>query len=246
MRCFVESREPTLSAPSTRRATRNNVSKRLNDLDPRMSVNPMPHAATRSRNNSEHPRSIVERHGRIGGRGASGLNTERQTDRYDGLTRFFHWVFAVVIIYASVVGYALAHTAGGAIHDFLSRLNMSVSTVLILLFPLRLGWKLARVEPRALPVASAWQRSLASGVHNLIYLTIFVVLASGFLMVPNGYSFFGLIEIHTPFGKGALTEHIFAVHRASCALLAGLIVLHVLAVVKHQLIARINVLGRML
>ncbi|SDG38422.1 cytochrome b [Paraburkholderia phenazinium] len=211
-----------------------------------MSVNPMLQAATHSRDHSGHFRSTAEQHDRLGERSASRSSNARPADRYDGLTRFFHWVFAAVIIYASVVGYALAHTAGGAVHDFLSRLNMSVSTVLILLFPLRLIWKFVRAEPRALPVASAWQRSLASGVHNLIYLTIFTVLASGFLMVPNGYSFFGVVEIHTPFAKGALTEHIFAVHRASCALLAGLIVLHVLAVVKHQLIARINVLGRML
>lgn len=211
-----------------------------------MSVNPMPRAANHSRDNSDGAGATTRRPNRLGERGTSRLKSARQTDRYDGLTRFFHWVFAAVIIYASVVGYALAHTAGGAIHDFLSRLNMSVSTVLILLFPLRLGWKFARTEPRALPVASSWQRSLASGVHNLIYLTIFVVLASGFLMVPNSYWFFGLVEIHTPFGKGALTDHIFAVHRTTCALLAGLIVLHVLAVVKHQLIARLNVLGRML
>lgn len=211
-----------------------------------MSANPMPQAATHSRNHSGHSRSTIEPNERLGVRGASRLNSVRTTDRYDGLARFLHWVFAAVIIYASVVGYVLAHTAGGAVHDFLSRLNMSLSTVLILLFPLRLGWKFARVEPRALPVASTWQRSLAAGVHNLMYLTIFTVLASGFLMIPNGYSFFGLIEIHTPFARGALTDHMFAVHRASCALLAGLIVLHVLAVVKHQLIARINVLARML
>jgi cytochrome b561 len=36
------------------------------------------------------------------------------------------------------------------------------------------------------------------------------------------------------------------VHRASCALLAGLVALHVLAVIKHQLIARNGVLRRML
>jgi len=212
-----------------------------------MSVNPMPQTATHhSRNDSGHPRSTVEQHDRLGGRGASQSNRARTADRYDGLTRFFHWLFAAVIIYASVVGYALAHIAGGVVHDFLSRLNMSLSTVLILLFPLRLGWKFARAEPRALPVASAWQRSLASGVHNLIYLTIFTVLASGFLMVPNGYSFFGLVEIHTPFVKGALTDKLFVIHRASCALLAGLVVLHVLAVVKHQCFARNGVLRRML
>ncbi len=99
--------------------------------------------------------------------------------------------------------------------------------------------------PRALPGVSAGQYLLARGIHSVIYVTIFAVLASGFLMVPNGYSFFGLVEIHTPFPKGPLTDTFFAVHRVGCALLAALVTLHVLAVVKHQLIARNDVLRRM-
>jgi cytochrome b561 len=200
-----------------------------------MSVNGMPRAATQGCDHASEPRATAAQTGRLGARDTYQPKRERAVDRYDGLTRFFHWVFAVVIIYTSVAGYMLARIGGGAVHDFLSRLNMSVATVLIV-----------RVEPRALPNTSAWQRSLATGVHGLIYATIFAVLASGFLMVPNGYSFFGLIEIHTPFPKGALTDELFTVHRASCALLGGLVALHVLAVIKHQLIARNDVLRRML
>ena len=171
---------------------------------------------------------------------------DAEPGRYDGVARFFHWTFAVSIIYASVAGYSLARIANGPVHDFLSQLNMSIGTVLIVLFPLRVVWKLVRVEPRALPNVSIRQQTLAHAVHAVIYVTIFAVLASGFLMVPNGYSFFGLIEIDTPFQKGPLTDELFAVHRASCALLAGLVMLHVAAVIKHQLIMRNDVLRRML
>lgn len=197
----------------------------------------MPQAAIRDRHGAGEPFAALTQNNRP---------LKRDLDRYDGVARFFHWVFAAGIIYASIAGYALAKTASGPVHDFLSRLNMSVATVLILLFPFRLGWKLVRVEPRELPNVPAWQRSLASGMHSLLYATIFAVLVSGFLMVPTGYSFFGLIDIHTPFPKGVLTDTFFAVHRASCALLAGLVALHLLAVVKHQLIERNNVLRRML
>jgi superoxide oxidase len=97
-----------------------------------------------------------------------------------------------------------------------------------------------------MPDVSVRQQSLARLIHGVIYATIFAVLVTGFLAVPNSYSFFGIAEIHTPFGKGPLTEAFFMVHRISCALLAGLVVLHVLAVIKHQLIARRDVLHRML
>jgi cytochrome b561 len=140
----------------------------------------------------------------------------------------------------------LSHIGNQSVHDCLSRLNLSIATVLIVLFPLRLFWRFVRVEPRALRGVPAWQHWLASGVHGFIYVAIFSVLISGFLMVPDGYSFFGLVEIHTPFSKGALTDTLFTVHRASCALLTGLVALHVLAVIRHQFFKRINVLQRML
>jgi superoxide oxidase len=208
-------------------------------------VNRMLRAAIRCSTRAGEPRATAVRNGRIGGYKLRRLTSERDLDRYDGVARFFHWVFAAGIIYASVMGYTIAHMARGPAHDFLSRLNMSIATVLIVLFPLRVGWKQVRVEPRALPGVSVRQQSVARGIQNVMYIAIFAVLASGFLMVPNGYSFFGLIEIHTPFAKGPLTDTFFAMHRASCALLAGLVALHVLAVVKHQLIARNNVLRRM-
>jgi cytochrome b561 len=215
-------------------------------LDVNMSVNPMLQAAPQSRNGTGDAQAAIIQNGGLDERNARRLKRGHALDRYDGVARFFHWVFAAGIIYASIAGYTLAQLSRGPERDFLSRLNMSIATVLIVLFPLRVCWKFMRIEPRALAGVSSIQLTLAHRVHILIYLTIFAVLASGFLMIPNGYSFFGLIEIHTPFVKGPLTDKLFVIHRASCALLAGLVVLHVLAVVKHQLIARNDVLRRML
>ncbi|MBB3258172.1 cytochrome b561 [Paraburkholderia bannensis] len=170
---------------------------------------------------------------------------ERDVARYDALTRVLHWIFAAAILYATVAGYALAQLPDGPLREFLSRLNMSIATVLIVLFPLRVGWASVRVPPREPAGVSPMQRAIAHGAHRLLYLTIFAVLTSGYLMVPKGYEFFGLFEIPTPFAQGALTERLFAFHRASCAVLAGLVLLHVLAVVKHQWIARNGLLRRM-
>jgi cytochrome b561 len=211
-----------------------------------MSVNRMLQAAPHSQNDTGDAQAEFIQNDGLDERNARRLKRGHDLHRYDGVARFFHWIFAAGIIYASVAGYMLAQLSGGPEREFLSRLNMSIATVLIVLFPLRVCWKFVRTEPQALAGVSEVQRALAHQVHSLIYITIFVVLASGFLMVPNGYSFFGLIEIHTPFAKGALTDKLFVIHRASCALLAGLVVLHVLAVVKHQLIARNDVLRRML
>jgi superoxide oxidase len=170
----------------------------------------------------------------------------RTNDRYDLVTRVFHWVFATSIIYVSIAGYALGRIASRPAHDFVSRLNMSIATVLILLFPARVFWKFKRIEPRPLSGVTTVQRRAAHAVHNLMYAVILVVLLSGYLMVPQHYSMFGLFEIPTPFARGPLTDALFMIHRTSCAVLGGLVILHVLAVIKHQLVGRHDVLRRML
>ncbi|WLE62070.1 cytochrome b/b6 domain-containing protein [Burkholderia plantarii] len=169
-----------------------------------------------------------------------------ESDRYDSVTRFFHWVFGIGIIYASIEGYTATLLGNGPVHDFLSHLNMSVASVLIVLFPMRLLWKFMRTDPRKPSGLPAWQFALAHRVHDLLYVVIFVVLSSGFLMVPDHYVLFGVVRIDTPFAEGEVTRRLFTIHRISCAVLAGLALLHILAVVKHQLIARCDVLRRML
>ena len=165
--------------------------------------------------------------------------------RYDGLTRLLHWIFAVGIIYASLVGYALAWIANRPLHDFLSNLNSSLATLLIPLFPLRALWKFLRINPLE-PAIDPSQLKLARSVQNLLYVVIFYVLATGFLMVPHGYRFFGLIFMRTPFEKGATTEFFAHAHSIGTALLVALVLLHVAGVIRHSLFSRVNILRRML
>lgn len=183
----------------------------------------------------------------------SGLNDLNQTkslvqsapDRYDGWARILHWSFAVGIIYASIVGYSLDLISNQAVHDFLSHLNMSLATLLIILFPLRVVWKFMRVNPRP-PAIREKELKIAKSVHNLLYLTIFVVLASGFLMVPHGYVFFGLVEIPTLFEKGRVTAIFSQMHLVSNLFLSGLVMMHIAGVISHTLFKRVDILRRML
>ncbi len=231
---------------SAKGGTHGGVPIQPNDFGLEDVMNRMSRAARQSSTHEGEPLTEIGQDGQSGLRGLVQVQAETDRGRYDSVARFFHWTFAAWIIYASITGYSLTRMADGPVHDSLSQLNMSIGTVLIVLFPLRVGWKLVRIAPPALPDVSVEQQLLARIVHVVIYVTIFAVLASGFLMVPNGYPLFGLVEIHTPFQKGPLTDELFAVHRASCALLVGLVILHVAAVIKHQLISRNDVLRRML
>lgn len=167
-------------------------------------------------------------------------------DRYDGFARALHWIFAVGIIYATVVGYALHVIPAGPAHDFLSHLNMSLATLLIVLFPIRVWWKFARNDPAPPKGLNARQVQFAHLIQTLVYLAILVVLVSGYLMVPDGYRLFGLVDISTPFAKGDVTGAFFLLHRIGCAVLTGLVCLHLLGVIVHTLIRPTGLLRRMI
>ena len=178
-----------------------------------------------------------------------GLSPAAHIARHDPLTRALHWIFAVGILYATIVGYGLHFIAPGPVHTMLSQLNMSLASVLIVLFPLRLWWRMVRRQPAPPAGLTPAQIRPARMVQNALYAVIAEVLISGYLMVPKSYSLFGLMAVPTPFDGGPPTHQalrlFFWAHRAGCATLAGLIVLHVAGVILHTLIRPIGLLRRM-
>jgi superoxide oxidase len=168
------------------------------------------------------------------------------SQRYDALSRALHWIFAVVILYTMVAGMSLHVITQPALWKFVSTLNMSLATCLIVLFPVRFLWSFFRTDPVEIDTIPPLQRAIAHVVHALIYALVAFVLVSGFIMVPDGYWLFGLLYIATPFSAGPITEHWFVLHRAACYALMGLVALHVGAALKHHFISRNGVLNRML
>lgn len=168
------------------------------------------------------------------------------SEGFDRLSKVLHWVFAVGILYAMGVGYGLHLMQAGQTHDFFSHLNMSLATVLIVLFPIRLIWRLIRRQPAPPKGLAPQDLRRAVIVQSLIYALILIVLASGFLMVPHGYTLFGIAHVPTPFAKGAVTDAFFIIHRISCATLTALIGLHLAGVLLHTLVRPIGLIRRMI
>ncbi|KVO39541.1 cytochrome B [Burkholderia ubonensis] len=167
-------------------------------------------------------------------------------DRYDGFTRALHWIFASIILYTMAAGFSLHVIKDPVIWHFVSTLNMSLATSLIPLFPIRYIWSFFRPQVAPIPSIPRAQQAIAHIVHSLIYVTTAFVLASGILMVPDGYWFFGLFYIATPFTKGPITDHWLVFHKNGCYVLIGLVALHIGAALKHHFITRNNVLKLML
>jgi cytochrome b561 len=122
-------------------------------------------------------------------------------------------------------------------------------TVLVLAV-IRLIWRVTHTPP-ALPDSIAKLQQIASNiVHGVLYVLLFAVPVSGWLMSSaKGFKtvLFGILPLPDLVGKdkelGKLLE---LVHQSLNYILLLLVVLHVAALIKHRFIDHDDILPRML
>ncbi|PFH10617.1 cytochrome b561 [Collimonas sp. PA-H2] len=166
--------------------------------------------------------------------------------RYDLFTRSLHWVIAAFIIYTMIEGYALNIISNEKYHHFFSSLNMSIATVIAPLMVIRYLWKFFRPElayPENFPQI---QKSIAHLCHEIFYLAIFMLLATGFLMLEHGYFLFGIIPVARPLNDPDANRLFFHAHRFLSAFVGIMLIFHILALLKHHVINKRDILRRML
>ncbi len=172
---------------------------------------------------------------------------DMKTEYYDPLSQFFHWVMAVVIIYASIAGFGMHLVEDNhPLHSFCSILNMSLATMGALIFIARYVWKYFRQPPQLPDSMSRRHKAAVKLSHSLLYVTMAVVFISGFLMLKEDYSFFWLFKIPNPITNPDINAFFLVIHRAACISLSALFTLHIFAVLKHHFFGRDNVLRSMM
>jgi cytochrome b561 len=115
---------------------------------------------------------------------------------------------------------------------------------------LRLVWRLGH-RPPALPVLMpAWQRLAAEATHVLLYLLMFAVPLSGWLMSSaKGFQtvWFGVLPLPDLLNKDTeLGDLLQQVHMILNFSMAALVLAHLGAALKHHFLERDDVLTRML
>ena len=120
----------------------------------------------------------------------------------------------------------------------------------LLLVVVRLFWR-ATHRPPALPIAMpAWQRMTATATHHLLYLLMFAIPLSGWLMSSaKGFQtvWFGVLPLPDLLSKDkALGDALAEAHELLNFTMAALVLGHAGAALKHHLIDKDDVLTRML
>ncbi len=164
---------------------------------------------------------------------------------YSKPRRLLHWIFAAVVLWATISGYASALLQPPpSVKQLLAFINVSLTTLLVPLFALRLLYLVLHPAPAAPAHQSPRERLLVHAGHAALLITLGTALLSGVLMMSRPIDVFGLL-IPQPLQN--LTAILFfeELHHYSCVALALLVAGHIAAVIIHQLRGH-GVLGRML
>lgn len=154
---------------------------------------------------------------------------------YSKPRRLLHWCSALIIIWASVSGFAVALLEmPHALESSITFINVSLTTLLIPLFALRIFFAVAHPAPAEPTMIGPASQVLAKLGHLALYITTTLVLVTGVLMMNRPIDFFGLMTFPQPLEAPLLLDFFNTVHRACCVVLALLVLGHVGAVLLHH------------
>ena len=171
--------------------------------------------------------------------------------RYSGVAILLHWLIAALIVWGFALGWVMT-----SIHGFTPAKLRYVSwhkwigvTVLALVL-VRILWRATHASP-ALPGAMpGWERAAAHAGHFALYLLMVAIPVTGYFYSSAAgiqVVYLGIWPLPTIIGPDKVLKGVLRlVHISLNYTLLAIVVLHVLAVAKHQWLDRQNILARML
>lgn len=170
--------------------------------------------------------------------------------RYSSVSIGLHWLIAALLLTQVVLGLQFGDMPRGAAKREAFDGHMSLGVTILLLSLARLGWRLTHPAPPLPAHYKPWERLLARATHVLFYVVMIGMPLTGWIMTsagPNAYpDVWGVLPWpKLPVGE-ALAEPAGGFHARGPWIFWGLLALHILGALKHQLLDRDGTLGRML
>ena len=168
---------------------------------------------------------------------------------YNKLAKILHWLSAMIVIGLFSAGFWMVDlTYYSEWYQTAPHWHKSTGLCLFIITSIRLIWKFISVSP---PIeGSTFEKKAALSAHHLIYLLLFVLFISGYLISTadgRGIEIFNWFELP---GLGSFIENqedlAGLVHEYTAYCLIALSSLHALAALKHHFISKDNTLRKML
>ena len=171
------------------------------------------------------------------------------TEAYTANAIFLHWFMALALVANFILGLTMSDLPLSPQKLQFYSWHKWAGITLLGLVTLRLIWRAIKRPPELLP-ASPWQQRAAKISHALLYGFMFAIPLSGWLMSSAGgftVNYFGVLPLPDLVGKDkALFETLKEVHETLNFTLLGLVILHVMAALKHHFVDHDASLRRML
>jgi cytochrome b561 len=168
--------------------------------------------------------------------------------RYHPLLVALHWVLALLIVGALLVGFfGLAEAPDAGPQKIrLLRLHMAGGMLILALTSVRLIVRMGTARPAAAVIGHPLLDRLRPALHHGLYLLVFLLVGTGFATAILS----GLNEIVFGSPGKPLPSHLsiyptFVAHGALAAILAGLVGLHVVAALYHHVVRGDGLFQRM-
>ncbi len=175
---------------------------------------------------------------------------ETRTKSYSGVAKLFHWLTALCVITAIVLGFAMVGASPGPGQNKLYDLHRSFGALILLLTGLRLLWRLYAPPPPTVPGMPVWQEKAALYMHRLLYLMLFAMPLLGWAgtsAFPATITVFGLFTLPALVAPDReLSELLLGIHWRLAFLLCAMILGHAVAALYHHFILKDETLKRML
>jgi cytochrome b561 len=168
--------------------------------------------------------------------------------RYTRTAIALHWLMALLIFSAFPLGVYMHDLPLSPTKLQLFSYHKWLGITILLAAAARLAWRVTHPAP-ALPDMPRWQRIAAHGIHHLLYVLLFAIPLSGWLMSSaKGFPtvWFGVLPLPDLVGKNKeLGDLLKALHEALNFGLLLLVGLHIAGALKHHFIERDDTLRRM-
>lgn len=169
--------------------------------------------------------------------------------RYNNTAVALHWLVALLIFAAFPLGLYMHDLPLSPSKLQLYSYHKWLGITVLLLAVVRLTWRATHAAPALPEGMPRWQQTASHALHHVLYVLIFAVPLSGWLMSSaKGFKtvWFGVLPLPDLVGKDkALGELLGSVHASLNYLLLALVAMHIAAALKHHFIDKDGVLLRM-
>lgn len=181
------------------------------------------------------------------------------THRYTAVAIILHWLIATGILFNLTAGFFMEGLPQPT-RAVVVGLHISSGVTVLALSILRLAWRTTHTPPEFPPSMPALERTAAAVAHALLYLGMLVIPVTGWMFLSAhhprpgmGIHVWGVLTLppidpiaHLPDpAQKAFHDRWVHYHSLAAWMMIGLVLLHVAAAVKHQIMDGHNEFARM-